>query len=64
MQIKMDEDVKKVIEFMSHEIVSDKRVAVAKAINGLALPLWGHHPCESVVPLSIEAEPISMVCGE
>ena len=64
MELRIDEDVKKVIAFMSCEIAADKRVAIAKAVNDLALPLWGHHPSKKVVPLSMEAKPISMGCGE
>lgn len=58
MEICIDEDVKKVMVFMSREIVADKRIAVAKAINDLAFPLWGHHQSKTVVPLSIEEEPL------
>lgn len=58
MIVYMDEDVKKVIAFMSQNMVASKLISVAKAVNDLALPLWGHYESENIIPISVLNDPI------
>ncbi len=60
MDVCMDDDVKKVIEFMSRNMSASKLVSVPKAVNDLALPLWGHHQSESIVSIALRNVSISL----
>ncbi len=59
MEIQMDADVQKTMAFMARNMVASKLVAVAKAVNDLALPLWGHHQSEDIIAISLRNDPIS-----
>jgi hypothetical protein len=43
MEIHMDPDVKKVLEFMETNLPIRKCVDVANAVKELAIPLWGRY---------------------
>lgn len=43
MEIRMDPDVKRVLEFMESNIAADKLLNVACAVNELATPLWSRY---------------------
>jgi hypothetical protein len=59
MQVVMDEDVKKVAEFMQGNIPQDRLTAVANGVAELSESLWGHFPTETVASLRLKADPIT-----
>ena len=58
MQLQIDEEVKKVLEFMQNNICASKIFNVANSIKELALPLWGHYKREEVRTLCLRHEPL------
>jgi hypothetical protein len=58
MKVYMDEDVKKVLEFMQSNLPAYKFVAVSKSINDLAMSLWGHYKRENITAIALKADPI------
>jgi hypothetical protein len=62
MILRMDSDVRAVLEFMQSRIPTQKLVAVADSLPVLAKSFWGHYRQESVVPLSLVAEPPCSSC--
>jgi len=57
MEFIIDKDVKAVLEFMSNNVMSDKLVGVANALNQLSPILWGKHKPMDFNALSLEWRP-------
>ena len=49
-EMKLDEDVHLVAEFMQHNLAAAKLVAVADALPKVAKLLWGEYPQEPCTP--------------
>ena len=59
MNLQIDEDVKRVLEFMQESMSADHLVAVASGVHALAPILWGHFEAESVSALRLVSRPLS-----
>ena len=57
MELQIDEDVKRVLEFMQGSMSADHLVAVAAGVHALAPILWGHFEAESVSALRLASLP-------
>jgi hypothetical protein len=44
MKLRIDEDVKRVLEFMQTSMSADRLVAIAAGVHALAPILWGRYP--------------------
>jgi hypothetical protein len=53
MELEIDEDVKRVLEFMQGSMSADRLVAVAAGVHALAPILWGHFETERVSALRL-----------
>jgi hypothetical protein len=53
LEVKMDEDVRRVAQFMQRNMQAAKLVNVAKALALLAPALWGQHQQDEVQPLCL-----------
>jgi hypothetical protein len=62
MELEIDEDVKRVLEFMQGSMSADRLVAVAAGVHALAPILWGSHIAVEITALRLSPPPIS-VCG-
>jgi ABC-type uncharacterized transport system permease subunit len=58
MELRIDEDVKRVLEFMQGSMSADRLVAVAAGVHALAPVVWGHYPVTEIVPLALRHAPI------
>ena len=58
MQVVMDEDVKRVCEFMYQNLTTARLVAVAEGVAAVAPILRGRYPAEPVSVLGLQAPPI------
>jgi len=59
-ELKIDEDLKAVAEFMQKNIPASRLVGIANGLAGIAPILWGHHEREGILPLVLRSEPISV----
>jgi len=57
MNIKMDDDVRAVAEFMQSSIPADRLRSVAEKVSALAPLLWGHFPFEEVRAIALVSDP-------
>ncbi|MCI1244223.1 MAG: hypothetical protein LKI99_06185 [Acetobacter fabarum] len=55
-QVVMDEDLKKVCEFMQRNIAADRLVSVAENLGAMAPILWGRYGRCILTPLLIETK--------
>lgn len=46
MQVKLDEHVQAVLEFMQRNVPTDRLVSVAREIDAFAPHLWGHYDAD------------------
>jgi hypothetical protein len=60
MKVVMDEDVKRVAEFMQENVPADRLAAVARGVGQLAPILWGHYYNSEIFPLSLRGDEISI----
>jgi hypothetical protein len=58
---KMDEDLKRVTEFMQNNLPADKLVGVAVAISDLAPSLWGHYGRDRIIPMELRHPELARV---
>ena len=56
MQLKIDQDIQAVLEFMQKNIATSKLVGVAEKLPALAIGLWFHHVQEPFRSMSLEVE--------
>ena len=59
MELQMDLDVKKVLEFMQEQVPVSKLEGVADALPKMARLLWSRYPQEPCVSLGLVGIPIS-----
>ena len=59
MELEIDEDVKRVLEFMQGSMSADRLVAVAASVHALAPILWGHFGTEDISALRLASLPLS-----
>lgn len=64
MEIKVDRDVKAVLEFMQERVPPSRLASVASGIAVIAPVLWGHYQSEVVTALQMLAEPLTPACPE
>jgi len=61
-ELQIDEDVKRVLEFMQDSMSADRLVAVAAGVHALAPILWGNYGNVEISVLRLLPQPIE-VCG-
>jgi hypothetical protein len=59
MELQIDQDVKRVLEFMQGSMSADRLVAVAAGVYALAPALWGHYRDGGDALLRLAPSPIS-----
>lgn len=57
--LRMDSEVKKVLDFMQSNVQACRLVDVANSVSDIAPILWGHYERKKELALTLEAEPIS-----
>jgi hypothetical protein len=59
MELTIDDDVKRVAEFMQSNLPAAKLVAAASSLAAIAPLLWGHFEPTSIAALRLKAPPLS-----
>ena len=58
-ELAIDQDVKRVLEFMQTSMSADRLVSVAAGVHALAPILWGHYGSTEIAALRLVHPPIS-----
>ena len=64
MNLRVDSDVRSVLEYMQTTIPTNKLIGVAEAVLGAAPLLWGKYPQEPVDAMTLETQPINIACAK
>jgi hypothetical protein len=63
MNLKLDDDVRAVADFMVANIPAGRLVSVANCVSTIAPAIWGHHKSEPVVTIRL-VEPRQPATGD
>ena len=58
MQLKLDDDLQVLIEFMQSRFSAQRLVSISDGLHTMARPLWGRYQSDVVVPIELIHDPI------